>query len=78
MKRTQAVVVSASKSSSHQEGKRAKTMGDVVIVPRNFKLLEELERAEKGGGDGTISIGLQRPDDLLDKKLNLFKSKRKM
>ncbi len=30
-----------------------------------FFRLEELERSEKGGGDGTVSIGLMRPDDLL-------------
>jgi hypothetical protein len=46
----------------------AKTMnktaaGEVVIVPRNFKLLEELEKSEKGHGDMSISFGLQDPGD---------------
>ena len=32
--------------------------GEVVIIPRNFKLLEELEKSEKGHGDMSISFGL--------------------
>eukprot|EP01041_Mallomonas_annulata_P009418 gene9418-19553_t len=35
-----------------------------VIIPRNFKLLEELEASEKGQGDMSISMGLVNGDDI--------------
>lgn len=38
--------------------------GERITIPRNFKLLEELEKSEKAKGDMTISFGLVEPDDI--------------
>ena len=39
--------------------------GETIIVPRNFVLLDELEKMEKGQtSDGTVSFGLVDADDI--------------
>jgi len=39
--------------------------GEKIIVPRNFYLLAELEKAEHGKTDMSVSMGLSQSDDIM-------------
>lgn len=62
--KAEATPASASHSHPQQVITMAGSSGEIIIVPRNFQLLEELEKAEKGQTDMSISMGLSDGSDV--------------